>query len=406
MKTLRFLSLVLSFAMLFLFCSCTDTAEKLTADFVSEITGEKPGAEFVKAYASFAAELFARARKTGENSLVSPLSVVCALAMAFTGAKGETLSQFEKCFDRSGGLGIDGIDAGIAGTISGLYRSESAYTDAANSIWVKKSPDIRLDGGFIEKNERYFRSDVYAVPFTDRTLEEINGWVSANTDGMIKKILDEVTPDTVMVLINAILFEAKWSRGYSEVRARDFKKADGSVVKVDMMCSDEYTFISSKDAVGFIKNYAGNGYSFVAVLPNGDLSGYLKSFDGDEMTALLSSAKLMTVETGTPVFGYDFEIDLVETLTAMGITDAFGGAADFSGMFETGPEAAISKVIHKTRIEVNTDGTKAAAATAVEMTKSAMPINDPVKVILDRPFLYMIIDNNSNLPMFIGTFEG
>ena len=428
MKTVRTVSLLLALSMLFLFSACgaetagvpdtesprdesgeaetvSEKTEKLTADFVSGVKGEKPDESFIAAYDRFAAELFARTRRSGENSLVSPLSVLYALAMTFSGAEGETLSQFLRAFDGRGDIDVDKIGASLAGLAAGLYKGESAYTDIANSIWVKNRPDLRLKDGFIERNERYFRSDVYAVPFNQATLGEINGWVSANTGGMIKEILKELPEDTVMCLVNAVLFEAKWARQYTQKFKMDFTKADGKKIKVDMLYSYESEFISTENAKGFIKNYIGNGYSFVAVLPNGTLDDYMETFDGAELSALLSSRKDVPVMAETPAFKYDFSDDLSGVLRAMGITDAFTDNADFSGMFEEKTDISISKVIHKTRIEVDTEGTRAAAATAVVMTEGAAMIEHET-VILNRPFLYMIIDANTDTPMFIGTYEG
>ena len=186
MKTIRIISLLLALSMLFMLCSCGardipsetlsqsggsetagqtngktdendyDKTEKLTEDFVTNLAGEKPTDEFVAAYNGFAAELFAKTRNSGQSSLVSPLSVIYALAMTFTGAEGETLSQFLRAFDKDGKLDMDKIGASLAGLASGLYKSDSAYTNLANSIWVKNRPDLKLKDDFLDKNSRYY----------------------------------------------------------------------------------------------------------------------------------------------------------------------------------------------------------------------------------------------------------
>lgn len=420
MKTIRVISLLLALSMLFLFCACGsedrpvdngkenpayEKAEKLTEDFVSPLDTRSPDVEFTAAYDRFAAELFRLTRQSGKSSTVSPLSVIYALAMTFTGAEGETLSQFLRAFDGKGDIDADKIGACLAYIASGLYRDKTAYTDIANSIWVKDAPDVKLNDGFAEKNRRYYQSDIYAAPFDDSTLEAINGWVSANTDGMIKDILEELSEDAVACLVNAVLFDAKWVESYGKTGKREFTKADGSTVTVEMMYSDEDTFIRTKTASGFKKYYSGYGYAFIAVLPDGTLEDYLETFDGDELAAILSSERSAQVSTGMPAFETEQSSDLIPVLQKMGITDAFTGAADFSGMFE-GLDVFISQVVHKARVEVTAEGTKAAAATAVEMTKGAYMPGEKETVILDRPFLYMIIDTDTNTPMFIGTFEG
>ena len=430
MITKRFLCLLLAVVTVFMFCACgaeripdgsmsesgtvNGTAEneeelfnplktvKLSENFVSITEKQMPDAEFSAAYRHFTAEIFAKSRVSGKNSLISPLSVIYALAMTFTGAEGETLEQFLRAFDGKGDIDIDRIGACLPGIPSGACRTESAIS-VANSIWVKNTPGLRLKDDFVDKNRRYYQADIYAAPFNDSTLQKINGWVSANTYGRIKQILEKLNADAVMCLVNAILFDARWKTAFERTEKREFNKANGDKETVEMMYSDEFTYIKTKKAVGFEKKYS-TGYSFIAVLPDGTLEDYMATFDGVEIANILSARKTDDVSVGMPSFEYDFSADLIPVLQEMGVTDAFTGAADFSGISEDF-SAYISQVVHKTRIEVTAEGTTAAAATAVEMTKAAENPHESKSVVLNRPFLYMIIGGNDT-PLFIGTFEG
>jgi serpin B len=209
-----------------------------------------------------------------------------------------------------------------------------------------------------------------------------------------------------MILMNALAFEAEWMQPYDKysVGERTFTAADGTAETAEMMWSEEHTYLKTPHAVGFIKPYM-EGYSFAAILPNEDisLSSYLADFDAEEYTALIESQKYTPVQAALPKFSYDFSDSLLKSLNAMGMVTAFGSDADLSGLTEDpAQELFISDVIHKTHIEVGEKGTRAGAVTAVLVNETAV-MDPPEEVILDRPFLYAIIDNETQLPIFIGT---
>ena len=220
---------------------------------------------------------------------------------------------------------------------------------------------------------------------------------------MIKKIIDEIGDDTVMYLINALIFEAEWASKYDETEVNDavFHGLGGDQT-VSMMYSDEFGYINDGSAEGFIKNYAGGKYSFAALLPNAgtDIYDYIGSLTGEKLIAALNGRQDESVSAGLPKFSYDYEIMLNDALKAMGMPLAFDPyGADFKKMSDS--QLFISKVIHKTFIEVGEQGTRAGAVTAVAMDcEGAIMIEH--SVILDRPFVYMIVDNATNLPIFIG----
>ena len=171
-----------------------------------------------------------------------------------------------------------------------------------------------------------------------------------------------------------------------------------------MLCSNEKTYVENERAKGFVKRYKGGKYAFMAVLPNdNNISSYVSSMAKDEIAKLYEGKKRADVITKLPSFTYDYDCELSKTLSNMGMSDAFGNP-DFTNMFEKG-NAAISRVIHKTHIELDAKGTKAAAATVVTMKEAAIAIepDETKQVILDRPFVYAIMDTETGLPVFMGT---
>ncbi|MBO5081459.1 MAG: proteinase inhibitor I4 serpin, partial [Lachnospiraceae bacterium] len=236
-----------------------------------------------------------------------------------------------------------------------------------------------------------------------------------NTDGMITELLKEIPPDAAMYLINAMTFEGEWSEAYEEYQIREgevFTNALGEEEEARMLCETGNLYLENDDATGFIKYYEGGEYAFMAMLPKeeGAIEDYVANMSGEDYIAFYESlTSEYDVVTKLPCFTYSYDLTLNDALKEMGMPTAFTeGAADFSPMV-TDPTVNlyISNVIHKTYIELDENGTKAAAVTAVEMTCescAAEPEQREIKeVILDRPFVYAIIDTNTGMPIFMGT---
>ena len=223
---------------------------------------------------------------------------------------------------------------------------------------------------------------------------------------MIPNIIDKFDENDVMYLINCVAFDSEWAEKYEEEQVEEnetFTNEKGEKVKCTMLSSKESVYVSNDRAEGFIKNYKGGKYSFMAVLPNEgtDVKDYVSSMTADEFAKLYNNRTEDKVVTKMPEFKYDHSLELSESLKKMGMTQAFSNAADFSKLLEN-TETYIGKVLHKTHIELGANGTKAAAATAVEV-RAKGEISARKEVILDRPFVYAIMDNESGLPVFMGT---
>jgi len=370
------------------------------------VTDVKP--DFHDAQMQFAVKLFQEtvSRNQAENTLVSPLSVMLALSMTANGADNQTKSQMEAVLGDS----IENLNQNLYSYVQKLPSSNKAKLSIANSIWVKDDGMTEIKPDFLQADADYYQADVYQEDFSQQTCDNINAWVRKHTDNMIDSIIDGINPDAFMYLINALAFDAKWREPYEESKVHDgrtFTNAEGIQKEVTMMTSSENSYLKSEQAVGFIKPYV-EGYSFAALLPNENLNidDYISSLDASGLSEILNNAQDTEVIASMPRFKSEFGTLLNDILQSMGMTDAFiQETADFSRMSnQTG--AYIGNVIHKTYIEVDEHGTKAAAVTAVEMDNEAIvEIFEPKLVTLDRPFVYMIIDNETQLPVFIGTVK-
>lgn len=398
-------AILLILALLLCGCGASEPAEQGVTDLMEEIPAsvtclaEMPD-KSVEA-ADFAVTLFQNTVQEGKNTLLSPLSVLSALAMTANGADGETLTQMENTM----GMTVEDLNAY-------LYAYMDGQTDQlklANSIWFTNDAGFAPEQSFLQTNGNYFQADLYKAPMNDDTRDAINDWVNEKTDGMIPTILDQVPEDAIMYLVNALAFEAEWPEVYLEtsVREQTFTKEDGTEQTVELMFSTESNYIEDDFATGFVKYYKDDKYAFVALLPNEgvSVSDYVASLSGESLQEMLRDAQDITVDAAIPKFAVEYSVEMADVLKAMGMTDAFSVEnADFSrmGTCEDG-NLYIGRVLHKTHITVAEQGTRAGAATVVEMLCGSAYIPERKEVVLDRPFVYMLVDRQENLPFFIGT---
>ena len=335
------------------------------------------------------------------DPLISPLSIAAALSMTANGAVGETKAQMEEVL----GASADTLSSSFAALQSALKNDKQLKL--ANSIWLKDTPTLHVEDAFLQKNADCFGAGIYAAPFDDSTKTAINDWVKEKTDGMIPEILDKISADSVVYLVNALAFDAKWEDIFetTQVRTGRFTSREGVEQTGDFLYGETSQYLSGEHAEGFLKYYEGQKYAFAALLPEAgmDITDFVSGLTGQALHAILSSPQTETVEFGLPKFKTAFDTELSESLKALGMTDAFDGEkADFSALGSSDEgNILISRVLHKTFIQVDEAGTKAGAATAVDMvTGSAAEY--PHSVYLERPFVYMIVDMETKLPVFLG----
>lgn len=341
--------------------------------------------------------------KEGENSMISPISIIYALGMTTNGASGETLEELENTL----GMPIDDLNGYLHGYFNSLETSEDYKFNLANSIWINENSDFRANEEFLKVNKNYYDAQIYSSPFTEETVEEVNNWVNENTQEMIPTVLDEIPEGSIMFLINALSLDAKWENPYVDtaISEGEFTKEDGEAKTVEFMYEDLYEYIEGESETGFKKDYVDGKYSFVALLPNEDIpmNDYLENLNGEKIQNLLENISEEEVQTLLPKFETTYDLSLVEPLQAMGVHKGFSPSeADFSNMGTTNDNIFISNIIHKTFINVDEAGTQAGAVTSTIMNTTSMPVEPPKQVYLDRPFVYMIVDNENNIPLFIG----
>jgi len=303
--------------------------------------------------------------------------------------------------------------------INNLPDSEKEKILVADSIWFKDKPTLQVYDSFLETNMKYFNAEIYKTAFDRETVKDINSWVKTNTQGMIPKLLEEDAFDMdddkdekLMALINTVFFEAQWKNKYYESTKTTFTNKNGEKKEVEGLYSNADGYYDLGNAVAFKKPYAGR-YQFVGILPNDDIDidDYIAELDPEKVSNGLKKMALMKdgyiVSTMIPEFEYTYDCSLVSTLAELGMPTAFTYSADFSRINDiTIPNADrlyISEVLQKTNIKLTKEGTKAAAATAVIMSKAnsiEMP-RPTINIYLNRPFVYMIVDENDT-PIFIG----
>ena len=372
---------------------------------------QKPTDPFVAAMADFSMTLsrttLALEREDKANHLISPLSAMVCLSMLANGACGETLAQMEAVL----GMPVDELNESLYAYTKGLYVGEDCKVTLADSIWYRDEEGrLTVKDEFLQTCAEWYDAQQYAAPFDEQTRKDINAWAKKYTDGMIDTMLDDPIPAAaVMYLVNALVFDAKWQAEYekTQIADRTFTAYDGTKTTVDMLHSEEGTYLEPADGQGFAKPYKGGKYSFVGLLSDEgvDVYDFAAALDGEAWTSMWQGRMTATVHVRIPEFSYDSFMTLTPVLKEMGITDLFDSElADLSGIGSSSQgNLFCSAVYQKTYIEVNRNGTKAAALTWGEVKDGAAA--DPAEakyVFLERPFVYAIVDNATGLPLFVG----
>jgi len=357
------------------------------------------------AVTDFGVRLFQESMAPNKNSLISPVSVLYALAMTANGAVGGARAEMEEVL----GMPVEELNEYLHAWLESLSVEGERYKlSLANAIWFKDVESFTVNERFLQTNADYYGAGIYKAPFNQGTCKEINRWVSEHTDKMINGIIDEIPADAVMYLVNALAFDAEWATIYKESQVREgtFTTEDKTEQQVEFMYSTLHKYLEDELATGFVKEYAGGSYAFVAMLPNEGVSvaEYVKSLTGEHLQKLLAEPQNVEVRTSLPKFETEFSAELSGTLRSMGMERPFTSGMEGVGISTEDIYMVISEVFHKTFIAVDEKGTRAGAATAVMMAPGSQPAPQEYKVVyLDRPFVYMIVDLINNAPIFIGT---
>ena len=340
--------------------------------------------------------------------MVSPDSVLFALGMTAAGADGETLDQM------LGALlpGMDKEEAFLF-AVDRMDQIESKQLHIGNSIWINDSYKPSVYSNYLKYVEQKFGAQINSIPFNNSGTDQINSWVDINTNGMIPKMVDHLSADQVMILINALAFDAKWedkfkSNDVTEDRfhADSFSTAETATF---LWGEGDVTYLSNQTAQGFYKTYKGGKYAFMTILPYDydiDINEYVANMTADDYMCFWYNTYHPETKYCFPEFTAEYSTSLNETLKDMGMADAFNSdTANFGNMADIHP-LFISEVIQSTKIEVDADGTKASAATKVTMEHNGPGgATGKKEVKCNRPFAYAIVDVETGLPIFFGTVE-
>ncbi len=386
--------------------SCEKSAEPAEKE-PTQIKLREKSAEIIEADKAFGFELFREVYNLSDedNLMISPLSVSYALGMTYNGAAGTTLEAFRSVlhFENLTNQEVNESYKDLMGQLVTL--DNQVEFSIANSIWYRLGFEVLSE--FIAANQEYFDAAVEEIDFSDpHTVEIINQWIEDKTNGKIQDMLDFIPADAVMYLINAIYFNAKWKYEFEKDKTYEdnFMPADGSGHLTDyMVANGTFNYTSNEDFQAVELPYGDSAFSMVIMLPSGEktVSDLVNNLDVEHWDSWFDDASMTNVQVELPKFKYGFKSLLNDPLCNLGLGVAFSGAADFSRIRPSGG-LYISRVIHQTFIDVQEEGTEAAAATIVEIREVSVIDDGPVIFKADKPFLYLIKENSTGAIIFMG----
>ena len=402
-----FISLGLIFILLLLF-NCDNQATQ-PADGPEEYPVRDLNAlekQVVQADNQFGLKLFRQinAAENDKNSFISPLSISMALGMTWNGAGGATRDSMQAVLELAG-LTPAQVNESYQSLIALLLNLDpNVQMEIANSIWYRNS--LNFEPNFIQLNQTYFNAQVTGLDFTaNNAASIINQWVSEHTHARIQQIVEApINPLTIMFLINAIYFKGTWTYQFDPnlTQPAEFSNADGSKSSVQMMNqSTDFHYFSTSQFQAIDLPYGRKKFRMAVVLPNSDvdINQLISQLTAEKWLEWVGSFAKQPGSLALPKFTFEYEIELKKALSALGMGIAFSDVADFTNMY-AGGGIYINKVKHKSFVEVNEEGTKAAAVTSVEMRFTSVGGN--FQMLVDRPFMFIIYENHSQTILFIG----
>lgn len=406
MKKIAFVTVFLVAGLIFNACSKEKKEEILTPKKIVLTADQKELVDASNQFGFLLLDGLVKDEPVGKNVFISPLSIELALSMTLNGAMGETNDAMREAMQFSD-MEMSDINISFKNLMNELLTvDKKVIAEIANSIWYRK--DFSVEQEFFNVNKNYYNAEVKALDFDSPGAKDIiNKWVSDKTRKKIPKIIDEIDRDHVMFLINAIYFKGAWQSEFkpSETASKPFYLKSGNTKMVPtMMQNDTFPYFANNEFMAAELPYGRGNYSMVILLPQQgveveDLVASLNPMDWNLMLAGLNPAKL---DLQLPKFRFAYEKKLNDMLTSMGMGIAFSDFADFRGINKD-IRLAISEVKHKTYVEVNEEGTEAAAVTSVGIVVTSMPLTIDFNV--NRPFIFAIREKYTNAILFIGCVQ-
>ncbi|GIV15131.1 MAG: serpin [Armatimonadota bacterium] len=343
-----------------------------------------------------------------KNLFFSPASITLALAMAYNGAAGETEQAMAKAMSLEG-MSKEELNQAVLDLRQSLQSADpKVELTIANSLWARQG--ISFKNQFLETNRRYFGAQVSVLDFADPDAPQtINRWVEASTRGKIQRIVDNIPTSTVMFLINAIYFHGKWQKPFDKslTQEKPFHLANGEQKRVPMMMqTGKFPYLKGESFQMVSLPYGGGRLSMVIALPDEgtSLNEWLKSLEAKSWKEWTSRLVTTDGELQMPRFKAEYDKTLNDALKSLGMAIAFDpDRANFTGMRDEGG-LFLEKVHHKAVVDVNEEGTEAAAVTSVQVgITSVQQPRPPFKMVVDRPFFFAIRDSRTGMVLFLGT---
>jgi len=375
---------------------------------VSDITA------LVEGNSQFAFNLYQALKDNPGNLFYSPYSITQALAMTYAGASGKTQQQMAAALqftlpDSRLNAALNAVDEELAAAGKSQDEQNAFKLAMVNALWGQSGYTFQPD--FLDVLSKYYGAGMHTLDFVknqEASRQAINQWVSQQTNQRIQDLIARgvITPNTRLVLTNAIYFKASWQKQFEKSQTADgtFFMARDSPVQVPMMHgSAMYGYVKENGATVVELPYSNADFSMVIVMPDADTLGqFEQSLDASKIAALITGLQQTEVDLTMPKFSFDDSFSLAKPLQGLGMTDAFTpGVADFSKIDGGKGQLFIQDVVHKAFIAVDEQGTEAAAATGVVIGITAMPAKS-AKVVIDHPFLFLIRNNQSGAILFIG----
>lgn len=344
------------------------------------------------------------------NAFISPTSLFMALAMTYNGADGVTKDEMAKVLHVDG-LNINELNKANASLMSMLHNhSNKVQLNVANSIWLNN--DYHFQNVFSKNNQDYFNAKIEEMDVMNPdSPAKINDWVEKATNNKIKNLVDDpLSSDLIAYLINAVYFKGNWQYEFDskDTEKKTFHLEDESTKRIPLMkLSRELDYMENESFQAVSLPYGKGEMSMVVFLPkeNIRLNEFEKTLTAENWMKWRSELMPGKGTILLPKFKLEYEVLLNETLKQLGMKSAFISDANFSKMIKETDPIHISKVKQKTYIDVNEKGTEAAAATSVQITKSAAPIGKPFQMEVNRPFFFTIVDNSTGAILFMGSIS-
>jgi serpin B len=379
---------------------------QITPPQKAQSVNPKVNPKIVEANTKFGFKLFSEIlKKNGkENVFVSPSSVAIALSMAYNGANGETKKAMAKAMEFQG-MTLEEINQAHHNLKSALEQADpKVQLSIANSLWARQ--DIAFNPSFLDRNTKFYDAKVKSLDFNQSAAaDEINGWVKESTRGKIPKIIDRINPNDVMFLINAIYFKGKWTHEFDKgnTETRPFSLANGSKKQLPLMKRQgNYRYTENNQFQAISLPYGDERLSMYVFLPKTNLAEFQKTLTAQNWQTWMKQFGTREGQIQLPRFKMDYDVELKNALSAIGMGIAFDDDADFSGLSKE--TTKINQVKHKTFVEVNEEGTEAAAVTSIGIVATSARIQEePFKMIVDRPFFCAIRDNQTGEVLFMGS---